>query len=105
MKWLVENATEGDSLFFHYSGHGGQQEDTTGVEEDGMDETIMPVDFQQSGQITDDEIHDMLVKPLPEGVRLTAIFDSCHSQTVMDLPYVYHSKEDVSLIKLKETNL
>lgn len=32
--------------------------------------------------------HDMLVKPLPAGCRLTAIFDSCHSGTVMDLPYV-----------------
>ena len=63
-----------------------------------MNETIMPVDFQQSGHITDDDIHDILVKPLPAGVRLTAIFDSCHSQTVMDLPYVYHSKEDVSHI-------
>uniref|UniRef100_A0A7S4I5H8 Peptidase C14 caspase domain-containing protein n=1 Tax=Vannella robusta TaxID=1487602 RepID=A0A7S4I5H8_9EUKA len=94
MKWLVEGAQEGDSLFFHYSGHGGQEKDETGVEEDGMNETIMPVDFQQSGHITDDDIHDILVKPLPAGVRLTAIFDSCHSQTVMDLPYVYHSKED-----------
>jgi hypothetical protein len=35
-----------------------------------------------------DGSHDMLVKPLPAGCRLTAIFDSCHSGTVMDLPYV-----------------
>mmetsp|Transcript_21031 Transcript_21031/g.26614 ORF Transcript_21031/g.26614 Transcript_21031/m.26614 type:complete len:255 (-) Transcript_21031:41-805(-) len=93
MKWLVEGAQPGDSLFFHYSGHGGQQEDTTGMEEDGLDETIMPIDFQTAGHITDDTIHDLLVRPLPAGVRLTAIFDSCHSQTAMDLPYVYHSKE------------
>lgn len=32
--------------------------------------------------------HEIVVKPLPAGCRLTAIFDSCHSGTVMDLPYV-----------------
>ena len=35
----------------------------------------------------------MLCKPLAPGVRLTAIFDSCHSGTVLDLPYIYHSTE------------
>ena len=32
----------GDSLFFHYSGHGSQQPDPLGVEEDGMNEVILP---------------------------------------------------------------
>lgn len=27
MKWLVNGASPGDSLVFHYSGHGGQVED------------------------------------------------------------------------------
>ena len=40
MRWLVEGAQPGDVLFFHFSGHGGQQVDTHGDEEDGMDETI-----------------------------------------------------------------
>jgi len=93
MKWLTEDVKAGDSLFFHYSGHGGQEEDTTQLEEDGLNETIIPHDYQQSGMINDDTIHDLLVKPLPAGVRLTAIFDSCHSGTVMDLPY-YHAKEE-----------
>jgi len=44
-RWLVEGASAGDVLFFHFSGHGGQQVDTHGDEEDGMDETICPVDF------------------------------------------------------------
>ncbi|EEB94289.1 hypothetical protein MPER_06917 [Moniliophthora perniciosa FA553] len=35
------------------------------------------------------ELHSTMVKPLPPGCRLTAIFDSCHSGTVLDLPYVY----------------
>ncbi|KIK74007.1 hypothetical protein PAXRUDRAFT_176917, partial [Paxillus rubicundulus Ve08.2h10] len=31
------------------------------------------------------------VKSLPQGCRLTAVFDSCHSGTALDLPYIYHS--------------
>jgi len=32
-----------------------------------------------------------MVKPLPTGCRLTALFDSCHSGTVLDLPYIYQA--------------
>lgn len=41
-----------------------------------------------------------MVTPLQPGVRLTAIFDSCHSGTALDLPYIY-STQGV----LKEPNL
>lgn len=34
-------------------------------------------------------MHDIMVRPLPPGCRLTAIFDSCHSGTALDLPYIY----------------
>ena len=40
------------------------------------------------------------VQPLQPGVRLTAIFDSCHSGSALDLPYIY-STQGV----LKEPNL
>jgi len=92
MQWLVHNAQPNDSLFFHYSGHGGQTEDVHGDEDDGFDEVIYPVDFKQAGHIVDDDIHDILVRPLQPGVRLTAIFDSCHSGTAMDLPYIYSTQ-------------
>ncbi|KAM0382547.1 hypothetical protein ACHAO7_004898 [Fusarium culmorum] len=100
MGWLVSNAQPDDALFLHYSGHGGQVEDLDGDEDDGYDECIYPVDHSQAGPIIDDEIHFRVVKPLVQGVRLTAIFDSCHSATVMDLPYVYSTKG-----VLKEPNL
>ena len=32
MRWLVAGAQPNDSLFFHYSGHGGQANDTSGDE-------------------------------------------------------------------------
>ncbi|KAK4246353.1 caspase domain-containing protein [Corynascus novoguineensis] len=92
MHWLVKDARPNDSLFFHYSGHGGQTKDLDGDEEDGYDEVIYPVDFRQMGHITDDEMHRIMVRPLQAGVRLTAIFDSCHSGTALDLPYIYSTQ-------------
>ena len=89
MNWLVSGAQPNDSLFLHYSGHGSQTEDTDSDEVDGYDETIVPVDSKSAGQIVDDEMNAILVRQLPRGARLTAIFDSCHSATALDLPYVY----------------
>ncbi|EWC45522.1 metacaspase-1A [Drechslerella stenobrocha 248] len=100
MHWLVRDARPDDSLFFHYSGHGGQQKDTDGDEDDGYDETIYPVDFRTAGMIVDDEMHRIMVTSLQPGVRLTAIFDSCHSGSALDLPYLYSTKG-----VLKEPNL
>jgi hypothetical protein len=100
MQWLVADAQPNDALFLHYSGHGGQTPDEDGDEEDGSDEVIYPVDYKTEGHIVDDEIHFRVVKPLRAGVRLTAIFDSCHSGSVMDLPYIYSTKG-----VLKEPNL
>jgi len=99
MRWLVEGAKPGDSLFFHYSGHGGTAKDSETDEIDGFDETILPVDYTSTGQIVDDVIYSNLVKPLPKGCRLTAIFDSCHSGTVMDLPYTYQCDGNVEVIE------
>ncbi|KFY73850.1 hypothetical protein V499_06081 [Pseudogymnoascus sp. VKM F-103] len=100
MHWLVKDARPNDALFFHYSGHGGQTKDLDGDEPDGYDEVIYPVDFRQVGHIVDDEMHRIMVTPLSPGVRLTAIFDSCHSGTALDLPYIY-STQGI----LKEPNL
>lgn len=100
MQWLVMDARQNDSLFFHYSGHGGQTEDLDGDEDDGYDEVIYPVDYKQAGHIVDDEMHHIMVRSLPPGVRLTAIFDSCHSGSALDLPFIY-STQGV----LKEPNL
>ncbi|KAI8986493.1 peptidase C14, caspase domain-containing protein [Pilobolus umbonatus] len=104
MKWLSSHVKPNDSLFFHFSGHGGRVRDESGDEDDGYDETIYPADFKEysgtSGQILDDEMHNLMVRPLCEGSRLTCIFDSCHSGTVLDLPYIYSTKGI-----LKEQNL
>ena len=41
-----------------------------------------------------------MVRSLQPGVRLTAIFDSCHSGSALDLPYIYSTQG-----MLKEPNL
>lgn len=87
MQWLVRDAQPNDSLWFHYSGHGGQTkvslsvnvaicrlnlcQDLDGDEDDGYDETIYPVDHETAGMIVDDEMHDIMVRLLPIGCRLT----------------------------------
>ncbi len=97
LKNLVDNAQPGDTLMFHYSGHGSQVEDYEGDEEDGMDETICPIDFMKprmitvngtqlrvDSQITDDEIHD-IISNTPKGAKFLMLSDSCHSGTIGDL--------------------
>lgn len=89
LRWLAQDARPGDVLFLSFSGHGAQEEDPHGYEEDGMNETILPVDFERAGQITDDEIAELVSRHLPEGVKLTCVMDCCHSGTGLDLPYTW----------------
>ncbi|KAI3783558.1 hypothetical protein L1987_42642 [Smallanthus sonchifolius] len=88
MYWLVQGCQSGDSLVFHFSGHGSQQRNYTGDEIDGYDETLCPLDFETQGMIVDDEINATIVKPIPHGVKLHAIIDACHSGTMLDLPFL-----------------
>ncbi|KAF9346088.1 Ca(2+)-dependent cysteine protease [Mortierella sp. NVP85] len=95
MQWLVHDARPNDSYFFHYSGHGGQTDDDGGDEDDGYDETIYPVDYEQAGVIVDDTMHEIMVSSLPPGCRLTAIMDCCHSGSALDLPYIYSTTGNI----------
>jgi hypothetical protein len=97
ISWLIKDAKQGDSLFFHYSGHGGQVEDLDGDESDGYDSTLQALDWESAGHILDDDLHDLMVKTLPAGVRLTCCFDCCHSGTIMDVPYVYKCDGTIEL--------
>ena len=88
MQWLVQGCSYGDSLVFHFSGHGVQKLDLNGDEVDGYNEALCPADFERSGKILDDEINATIVRPLGRGVKLHAIVDTCHSGTILDLPYL-----------------
>jgi len=98
-EWLRKDAKAGDSLIFHYSGHGGLVKDTKHNHETGFDEVIFPYDHEKNGHILDDEIHDVLIKGLPTGVRLTSFIDACHSETMLDLPYTYTVNGDLQIVE------
>jgi hypothetical protein len=70
-------------------GHGGRLQDESGEEDDGYDETLIPVDYQSAGQIKDDVVYTELVGRMPEGSTLTCLLDCCHSGSVLDLPYAF----------------
>jgi hypothetical protein len=73
-------------LFLSYSGHGASIRDKSRDEKDGCDETIVPLDFEL---IVDDDLRKILVEPLSNKVKLTALFDCCHSGSGLDLKYNY----------------
>ncbi|KAL0574367.1 hypothetical protein V5O48_007590 [Marasmius crinis-equi] len=91
MQNLVHGAAAGDRFFFHYSGHAIQVPNQDNKEEDGMDECIVPCDSNGSpydaNLIKDDVLRKILVDTLPTGSRLVAIFDSCHSASLLDLKH------------------
>ncbi|KAF9408710.1 Ca(2+)-dependent cysteine protease [Podila epigama] len=97
LRWLIHDAKKNDSYFLHFSGHGGQVRDLDGDETRpdantvGQDNCIFPLDHAEKGVIIDDELHRTVVRQLPPGVRLTAVFDCCHSGSALDLPYIYAS--------------
>ncbi|KAL7277086.1 hypothetical protein PYCCODRAFT_1465489 [Trametes coccinea BRFM310] len=87
---LEENS--GSRLVFYYSGHSSQVPSDSIREEDGLDECLVPIqsgryDSSADDKILDDHLRKHLVDSIPEGVFLTAIFDACHSGTMLDLDH------------------
>lgn len=93
IQWLVRGAEEANGepihLFLHYSGHGSWSYDKNGDESDGRDESICPLDYTKAGCIVDDELKRLVVNPIANkpNVKLTCLFDCCHSGTALDLRY------------------
>ena len=73
---ICNRLAAGDLLVLFFSGHGGQQRDRNGDEDDGLDETMC----WWSGELLDDTIAEYL-RMIPEGVRVLFISDSCNSGT------------------------
>jgi hypothetical protein len=81
LAWLTAGATPGDSLVFHYSGHGSQVPDRNGDETtDRLDEILCPYDLDWDRPLTDDDLAAACAV-IPPGALLTVILDCCHSGT------------------------
>ena len=87
-----------DSVVFHYSGHGRQARELRSggyidqpgevVEDDGLDEGIVPVDYDRYGIVRDDVLNAIFTRFNPR-TRVLCVFDCCHSGSILDLPYQY----------------
>lgn len=90
-KKIVAESEEGDALFLHYSGHGTKlRDDDRNEEADGYDEALVPLDYNEgAGMIRDDDLYDILIKPLANGIHMVSLMDCCHSGTILDLPYIF----------------
>lgn len=60
----------------------------------GLDDTIVPVDFETRGMLDSGTLHRHLVTNLAQGSTLFIVLDCCHSGSAVELPYVYRSDED-----------
>lgn len=93
MDWLVSEP--GCTLFLHYSGHGGQIKDVDrNRSSTGLDDSIVPVDFESRGQISSTLLHEHLVTYMAPNCTLFIIMDCCHSGSAVELPFVYRSDSD-----------
>mmetsp|Transcript_48133 Transcript_48133/g.145372 ORF Transcript_48133/g.145372 Transcript_48133/m.145372 type:complete len:265 (+) Transcript_48133:193-987(+) len=67
LRRLVAESVPGDSVYFHYSGHGGLISPEVNFfksNNNEYDETIYPLDHEQSGQIRDFSLFNHFVKPM-----------------------------------------
>lgn len=91
MKLLVSQCKAGDIVYLHFSTHGQPFEDINGDEEDGWDESIVPVDapieytkgkYEGENHLTDDELHEYCIKirkAIGKIGILYVVIDACHA--------------------------
>jgi hypothetical protein len=91
LKNLLTSANSEDKLFLSFSGHGFKIKDTSGDEKDKLDEVFVSLDLDY---INDDEIKIFINNNLKKNVTLFALFDCCHSGTILDLRYQYLDSEN-----------
>jgi hypothetical protein len=92
---FVDLAHPGDIGCFFYAGHGSQVRNSKTDEPSAMDQSIVPADATQGAwDIRDKEWARMFNLALRDKqVRLTAIFDSCHSGNIARGAYPQKSRD------------
>jgi len=69
-------------LFLNYAGHGCTSK--SNAEQDGTAESMS---LAGHGYLKDSDLTDNFANKIPHGAEAFAVFDCCHSATMMDLPY------------------
>jgi hypothetical protein len=80
---ITEIAEAGDSVYIHYSGHGGRTKTIAPGQKgvDGIDEALVPLDIHSSAAryLRDLELALIFRRMADKGIRLGVVLDSCHS--------------------------
>ena len=79
---LINKVRPGDLAVFYYSGHGSTRVDLDGDEEDGLDEMLVPIDFDPNkwdDMITDDHLGRWIKEIKTRNIIM--VLDCCHSGT------------------------
>lgn len=94
-KRLAEKSQPGDAVVVLFSGHGCRVLDSPiDSEAESYDEALVPSDYNVSGNIRDTLVFKTLLAPMKKGVTMTCVIDCCHTGMMMDLPYIWSSKND-----------
>jgi hypothetical protein len=94
LQWLITGAKAGDTLYFHYSGHGAQFpiRDAAGtvVSNHG---TLCPVDFDFTPQraLLDSDLRAIMNK-VAKGVEFIFVADSCFSGDLMRAFHMFRAR-------------
>lgn len=91
LNMLVSQCMQEDIVYLHFSTHGQPFEDINGDEDDGWDESIVPVDapieytkgkYEGENHLIDDELHDYCTKirkAIGTNGMLYVVIDACHA--------------------------
>jgi hypothetical protein len=104
INWLVKDLKRGESVYFHYSGHGGLTIDYNKDEISGKDSCIYPINNGKIEMIIDDELKSILVNRIPTDCKCFAVLDSCHSGTALDLRFNINCPVQDKLIITQNNN-
>jgi len=83
LKWLTTGVKSGDTIVFHYSGHGSQvmvDDCTSSNEVDQREEILCPVDLDWNDPLRDHTV-GAYFKRVPKDCTTLVILDCCHSGT------------------------
>jgi len=89
LQWLVRSAKPGDVSFFSFSGYGLQVDDIDSMPDEGLEEAVLPTDFQEGcgseySVIVCSEIHDVLAG-IPSNSSVTVLMDCDHATSIADV--------------------